>query len=165
MKYFSSRLLKSGVVYLLLTSTFLSVSFLLAKPTLSEEKNKAKDFDYWASLCKSLGDEKKYDEAITACDQAVTIKPKEPGIWSQQTQVFLGANKYAEGLVSAGMVLRLKPKSSLALVQKCQALNGLAKYAEAIATCDLALRGDGNWGEATASLALFNQALAESNLA
>lgn len=148
----------------LVVLVFLTVNFCLPKPLLAEEKLEIKDFDYWASLCKLLGDEKKYKEAIAACNQAIAIKPENPEIWIERTEVLLEDANYSEALVSAERALRLKPKYSLALANRCQALFNLGKYAEAIAACDLALRSDGNWGETTAVVAWYNKGLAQSNL-
>ncbi|BAZ32183.1 tetratricopeptide repeat domain protein [Cylindrospermum sp. NIES-4074] len=146
-----------------LVLAFLIVSFSLPK-TLAEEKLELKDFDYWASLCKLLGSEKKYEEAIAACNEAIALKPAAPDVWVIRTEILLEQGKYSEALVSAERTLRLKPKYSLAIADRCQALFKLGKYAEAIAACDLALRSDGDWGDNTAVLAWYTKGIAQSNL-
>ncbi|HIK06663.1 MAG TPA: tetratricopeptide repeat protein [Trichormus sp. M33_DOE_039] len=148
----------------LLTFTFLISSWLVPKTLLAQEKLEIKDFDYWASFCRLLGEEKKYEEAIAACNQAIGLKPENAEIWVERTEILIKQTKYSEALVSAERALRLQPKYSLALAQRCQALLNLNKYAEASAACDLALRADGNWGESTAELAWYNKGLAESKL-
>lgn len=153
-----------NVLRWLLILGFLIINFGQPKISLAEEKLEIKDFDYWAGLCKVLGDEKKYKEAIPACNEAIAIKPENPDIWIERTEVLLGDANYSEALVSAERALRLKPKYSLALANRCQALLNLGKYAEAVAACDLALRSDGNWGESTAVVAWYNQGTAQSNL-
>ncbi|BBD62336.1 tetratricopeptide repeat domain protein [Nostoc sp. HK-01] len=147
-----------------LTAIFLLANSLVPTTLFAEEKLEIKDFDYWANFCKLLGEEKKYDEAIVACNQGIAIKPDEPEIWVTRTEILLKQAKYSEALVSSDRTLRLQPKYSLALAQRCEALLNLNKYAEAIAACDLALRSDGNWGSTTAVVAWYNRGLGESKL-
>ncbi|WP_413200335.1 tetratricopeptide repeat protein [Nostoc piscinale] len=147
-----------------LTAVFVLANSLVPTTLFAQEKLEIKDFDYWANFCKLLGEEKKYDEAIAACNQGISIKPDETEIWITRTEILLKQAKYSEALVSADRTLRLQPKYSLALAQRCEALLNLNKTAEAIAACDLALRSDGNWGNHTEVVALYNRALGQSKL-
>ncbi|MBD2364208.1 tetratricopeptide repeat protein [Anabaena minutissima FACHB-250] len=144
--------------------TFLITTWLVPKTLLAQEKLEIKDFDYWASFCRLLGEEKKYEEAIAACNQAIALKPENADIWVERTEILIKQAKYTEALVSAERALRLQPKYSLAIAQRCQALFNLNKYPEANAACDLALRADGNWGDETAVLAWYNKGLSENKL-
>ena len=87
-----------------------------------------KDWDYWASLCTLLKTEKKYEESLAACDQALLINPKEPVTWTNRSDVLLKLKKYPEALVSAEQAIRIKSNYSLALVERCQALSELGRY-------------------------------------
>ncbi|AUT02132.1 cytochrome c biogenesis factor [Nostoc sp. CENA543] len=148
----------------LLSFIFLLITGLIPTALLAQEKLELKDFDYWESFCKLLGEEKKYEEAIAACNQAIALKPENADIWVLRTDILIKQAKYSEALVSAERALRLQPKYALAIAQRCQALLNLNKYAEANAACDLALRADGNWGDTTAELAWYNKGIAESKL-
>ncbi|MBD2440156.1 tetratricopeptide repeat protein [Nostoc sp. FACHB-110] len=155
---------KSSAIVWGLTATFLAVNSLVPKTLFAQEKLEIKDFDYWANFCKLLGDEKKYEEALAACNQGIGIKPDEAEIWITRTQILLKQAKYSEALVSADRILRLQPKYSLALAQRCEALLSLNKYTEASNACDLALRSDGNWGDNTAAIAWYNKGLSQTKL-
>lgn len=144
--------------------TLLITTWLVPKTLLAQEKLEIKDFDYWASFCKLLAEEKKYEEAIAACNQAIGLQPENADIWVKRTEILIKQSKYTEALVSAERALRLQPKYSLAIAQRCQALLNLNKYSQANAACDLALRSDGNWGDNTAGLAWYNKGLSETKL-
>ncbi|MCC5636707.1 tetratricopeptide repeat protein [Nostoc sp. CHAB 5844] len=158
------KVAKSSRIAWGLTAVFLLANSLVPKTLFAQEKLEIKDFDYWANFCKLLAEEKKYEEAIAACNQGIGLKPDELEIWVTRTEILLKQAKYSEALVSADRTLRLQPKYSLALAQRCQALLSLNKTAEAIAACDLALRSDGNWGNTTAVVAWYNRGLGQSKL-
>ncbi|MBH8566327.1 tetratricopeptide repeat protein [Nostoc sp. CENA67] len=160
-----SKKLQASNLGWMLTFAFLMANGCVIKTVLAEEKLEIQDFDYWASFCNLLQEEKKYPEAIAACNQAIALKPESPEIWMKRTEILIKQANYTEALVSADRTLRLKPKYALALAQRCQALLNLGKYAEAIAACDLALRADENWGNNTAVIAWYHKGLAESKLA
>ncbi|HLO85197.1 MAG TPA: tetratricopeptide repeat protein [Nostocaceae cyanobacterium] len=157
-----------------LALALLTVNFSWGKPSLAKDKERIEvdekrtleieDFDYWAGLCKSLKDEKKYDEAIVACNEAIEIQPKNPEIWVRRAEVLLGQVKYSDALLTSEQALRIRPQYSSALANKCQALVKLERYPEAVEACDLALLGDGNWGEDTAVIGWYYKGFAQSKL-
>lgn len=112
----SKQQISTSVSWMLFLA-MLTVNFCVAKPALSEQKEKLnlKDFDYWAGLCKSLGEEKKYEEAISACNEGIAIRPNEPEIWVIRTEILLSQEKYSDALASADKALRIKPKYSRAI--------------------------------------------------
>jgi tetratricopeptide (TPR) repeat protein len=190
MKYLLTMTRKHPVLTLCLTSNFaksvswtplfalalLATNFSWVKPALAVEIPKPRievdekrtleieDFDYWAGLCKSLKDEKKYDEAIVACNEAIEIQPKNPEIWVRRAEVLLGQVKYSDALLTSEQALRLRPQYSAALANKCESLVKLERYPEAVEACDLAIIGDGNWGENTAVIGWYYKGFAQGKL-
>jgi tetratricopeptide (TPR) repeat protein len=150
-------------ICLLLTFSYSIVNFYYPKSLLAQEQ--LKDFNYWGSLCDLLADEKKYAEAVAACDQAIALNPNQAKTWTDRIEGLLGQAKYTEALVSADKALGIKPDYSLALADRCIALVNLGKYEDAIASCDKALISDGNWGNnGTPLIAWYNKGLAQTKL-
>jgi predicted Zn-dependent protease len=75
----------------------------LTKDLLAQQE--LKDFTYWANLCDLLKNEKKYTEALAACDQALALKPNEPIVWTNRIEALLKLKKYPEALASADSAL------------------------------------------------------------
>lgn len=143
---------------------FTFLVFLLVAPQNVLAQKELKDFDYWASLCALLSNEKNYTEALAACDQAIALNPDQAKTWTDRAEGLLSLGKYTEALVSADRALKIQPEYSLAWADRCQALSALGKNEEAVAACDRALRGDGNWGPSTPALALYHKGLALTKL-
>ncbi|BAY81546.1 tetratricopeptide repeat domain protein [Calothrix parasitica NIES-267] len=112
----------------------------LAKETKSAEFNFNK-YDFWVEKCRFLKNDKQYSEALIACEQAISLKPKKDNIqlWLARGDALLQLSQYREAVISYNWVLKQDKKNVPALVQKCSALLGLGNYEDALQSCDLAL--------------------------
>jgi tetratricopeptide (TPR) repeat protein len=124
----------------------------------AKAQEKLQDYDYWASLCTSLGKSKKFKEAVVACDQAITINPNEPIAWAERGHSLVALAMYTEAVVSYDRFIRLDPINSEILTKRCGALNEIERYDDALTSCESALRIDKNWGETSPAEAWYNQA-------
>lgn len=117
------------------------------------------DFNYWANLCQLLADQQDYGEALSACNQAIVLKPKATEIWVERTRILLAARQYTEAIAAANMTLKRKSKYSLVLAYRCAAFSALGQYEAAMADCDRALEVDRNWDNSTPALVFFQKGL------
>ncbi|MEL7037852.1 MAG: tetratricopeptide repeat protein [Cyanobacteria bacterium J06592_8] len=117
------------------------------------------DFNYWANLCHLLADQQDYGKALSACNQAIVLKPKATEIWVERTRILLAARQYTEAIAAANMTLKRKSKYSLVLAYRCAAFSALGQYEAAIADCDRALEVDRNWDDSTPALVFFQKGL------
>lgn len=122
------------------------------------------NFNYSLTLCEMLRNEKKYEAALEACNQAVQIKKRDAKLWANRSQILLNLDKNEEAVTSALAALNIKPNYSLALTYQCQALSQLKRYTEAIATCDRALQINSNWDNISPAQTWYNRGLALNGL-
>lgn len=112
--------------------------------------------DYWSTLCKDTP--KDAAEAIAACDQILTIKPKDATVWAIRGNLLLGANRATEAVASYDRALALTTPTSELHLKRCKALSAQGNQDVAIAACDQALELDKAWGESTPATAWFTKA-------
>ncbi len=124
--------------------------YLIAEGGLQEN---LKDFEYWLNLCNLQSESGKYEKALTACEQAITVKPKNPIAWANHSGILLNLKKYPDAIASASKSLKLNKKNSLALTYKCMAFEALDRNETALDNCNQALKVDGNWGTHSPKLA------------
>ena len=98
--------------------------YLVAEGGLEEN---LKDFDYWLNLCDLQFESGKYKEASTACEQAITVKPKNALAWAKHSGISLKLKQYPDAIASASKSLKLNENNSLALTYKCMAFEALDK--------------------------------------
>ena len=93
---------------------------------------KYENYDFWVNQCLTLTAEQQYSEALTACEKAITLKPKQKNtpLWVARAQVLFQLGRYAESLVSADQVIAAAPKNSAAI---CSAV---CSSVSASAVCD-----------------------------
>ena len=103
-------------------------------------------YDFWLEICHFLNDNQQFGEALIACEQAISLKPKKDNIqlWLARGDSLLQLGQYREAAISYDWVLQEDKKNVPALVQKCSALLGLGKYENALESCDLALEREKN---------------------
>lgn len=148
----------SGLVVLLAT--------LLAPPAFVPSvlaQDKLDDFDYWASLCNTMLAAENYDEALTACDQAVGLYPNDPEAWNDRGDALAALHRYAEALVSYEQTLRQDPRYSLVQAKRCGMLVVLGRIEDALTSCEESLEVDGEWGTSTPAIAWYNRGRALSH--
>ena len=69
------------------------------------------DFDYWANLCHLLADQQEYGKALSACNQAIKLKPKAVEIWVERTRILFAMEQYTETLRPALVPFLPKPQT------------------------------------------------------
>ncbi|MEM7795446.1 MAG: tetratricopeptide repeat protein [Cyanobacteria bacterium P01_C01_bin.118] len=121
----------------------------LAQESLEE----LEDFDYWQNLCRLQTDAAKYDEALTSCEQAIELEPKDARIWAAHSGILLNLEQYPEAIASAERSLNFDAQNSLALTYQCIAYTALDQNEIALDVCNDALRLDGDWGDRSPALA------------
>jgi len=169
------EMMKKIVRLLIVTSgTFTFLTNIIAGVSLAEETKSAefnfKKYDFWVEKCQLLREDKQYGEALSACEQAISLKPKKDNIqlWLARGDALLQLGQYSEAAISYEWVLKQDKKNVPALVQKCSALLGLGKHKDALESCDLALERKENkenwdnlqqvknyWGNITLAKALY----------
>jgi tetratricopeptide (TPR) repeat protein len=101
----------------------------------------------WAALGQAQVQLSDYDAAIAAYDQAIRIDPHDPVVWTAQGQVLRQLQRSEAALASFTRATELDATYAVAHLGRCAALNRLADYEAALEACNLALQGDGRWGE------------------
>ncbi|MBV6622384.1 MAG: tetratricopeptide repeat protein [Rivularia sp. (in: Bacteria)] len=132
------------------SGTFTFLTNILCGISLAEDTQSElnfKKYDFWVEKCRFLKDNQQFSEALSACEQAISLKPKKDNIqlWLARGDLLLKLNQYSEAVVSYDWVLQEDKKNVPALAQKCQALLGLGNYEGALESCDLALERRDNW--------------------
>lgn len=156
------------------SGTFTFLTNIISGVSLGEEiklgEFNFKKYDFWVEKCQLFRKDKQYSEALNACEQAISLKPKKDNIqlWLARGDSLLQLGQYREAAISYDWVLKQDKKNVPALVQKCSALLGLGKYENALESCDLALEREKNkedwnsikqvqnyWGNITLAKALY----------
>ena len=122
-------------------------SFCLISPFGSDLLSQDIPFDYryWAELCESLYQAEEYEQAKTACSNAISFNPKDPIIWDIWGDILLRFKEYPQALIAYQKYLQLNPNSSFAYIKKCEVFYYLTQYDNAIASCETALQKDNDW--------------------
>ncbi len=139
----------------LLTYYLLLITYYFPSASFAQEENlQLEDFDYWANLCSSLSEVEEYEEAIKACNTAITINAKDSIVWTDRGDIYLTLKNYPETVASYSQVLKLDPNNSLIWARQCLALSELGRQEEAIDACETALKKDQNWEDESPAIAL-----------
>jgi tetratricopeptide (TPR) repeat protein len=149
------------------TAAVLSIFIHSALPVSAQTRDfELKDFNFWANQCRVLESQQNYNEALAACERAITLRPKSrnPQLWSSRSNVLFQLKRYAEAVASYDYLLRFDAKNSLAWMQRGAALYELGQYDDAIASLEQALKVNGNWGNSSPAMAWYNRGLALKKL-
>ncbi|MBD2680930.1 MULTISPECIES: serine protease [Nostoc] len=87
----------------------------------------------------ALADQKKYQEAQAAFEQAVSYKSDFAIAWRLQSFMYLGLEKWEQGLVAINKTIQLQPKNQSGYLLKAFILISLKKYQEAEAVAKQAI--------------------------
>jgi tetratricopeptide (TPR) repeat protein len=101
---------------------------------------------------------------IDGCRCALHENPGNAAVWNNLGQKLFNLGRYSDALIAYDHALLIHPFYSLGLANRCGVLSQLEEYTQALASCDLALAGDGNWGEPGAAIAWDNRGDALFNL-
>jgi tetratricopeptide (TPR) repeat protein len=142
--------------------TFLLATLLTTLATIApiHAQEKLEDFDYWASLCNTMLNAQLYEEALTACDQAVGLFPGDPEAWNDRGDVLFALERYAEALVSYEQTLRQSPTDSLVQAKRCATLVALGQNEAAVDSCEDGIEIDGEWRDGTPAIAWYHRGAA-----
>lgn len=128
-----------------------------------------KDFEYWATQCRSLFDEQMYQESLNACEKAIPLTPEKDRkaqqkktleLWKIRSDALFNLGRYPDALTSYDYVLTIQPAYSQGLTKRGDILLRLGRYDTAIASCEQALKVDGDWGTSNPAQALALRATA-----
>ncbi len=120
------------------------------------------DFDFWAEQCLLMGEERQYEDALAACEEAIMLEPNDENveIWATRSEALFHLGEYVEAVVSFNRVIQESPNYSLAIARQCASHFHLDRYQEAVDLCEQALRIDGNWGNDSPAFAWYYRGLA-----
>lgn len=104
------------------------------------------DPQYWRSLCGLQLDAGALGDAVTSCEQAIALKPKESDGWALYSEVLLRQESYPEAIAASDKALSFNGENSLAFTNKCMAFFKLGEPEKALDLCNQALRVNGSWG-------------------
>ncbi|MEL7223813.1 MAG: tetratricopeptide repeat protein, partial [Cyanobacteria bacterium J06576_12] len=126
-----------------------------AGPGLAEATSfdSLEDIEYWQNLCRLQADAENYEEALTACEQAIALSPENANTWAQHSGILLSLEAYPEAIASADRSLAFDEKNSLAITYQCVAYTALNNTETALDKCNNALRVNGSWGSENPALA------------
>jgi len=127
-------------------------------PIQKVEMSPKTSFD-WLSKGNALFDLKRYEEALTAYDQALRLDPNNALAYTRKGNALGDLKRSEEALAAHEQALRLNPNSALAYNNKGMTLLNLKRFEEALAAYDQALRLDPN-----DALAYYGKGLALRNL-
>ena len=113
------------------------------------------DFDYWADLCRLQASAEAYEDALTACEQALALEPEDPDTWARHSGILVNLETYPDAIASANRALTFDPENSLAIAYQCVAYTALGENELALDHCNNALRVNGSWGSENPALAWF----------
>lgn len=120
------------------------------------------DFDFWVEQCVALSDEAEFEGALTACEKAISLEPRQDNteLWAARGNALFYLGRYTESLASFNRVVQASPKNSWAIAYQCANFVQLTQYADAVDTCEQALRIDGSWGNSSPAFAWYYRGLA-----
>ncbi len=144
----------------LLTASLSPSAFAMAEPgqpiaQAPAKEFELKDFEYWATQCRSLFAEQLYPESLAACEKAIPLTPEKDrkaqqkktlDLWKIRSDALFNLGRYPDALTSYDYVLTIQPAYSQGLTKRCDILFRLGRYDLAIASCEQALKVDGDWG-------------------
>jgi tetratricopeptide (TPR) repeat protein len=135
-------------------------AFLLAQTPAAEFNYE--NYDFWVEQCLMLSAQQQYAEALTSCEKAITLEPKQDNteIWFARSNALFQMGKYPESFVSYAQVIANSPRHSGAMAHQCAALFQLQQYDTAIDRCAEALQMDGDWGTVSPGFAWYYHGLA-----
>ncbi|MBO9997595.1 MAG: tetratricopeptide repeat protein [Cyanobacteria bacterium SID2] len=117
-------------------------------------------YNYYVDICiKGSG-----LEAVTACDKALDLRPKDVVVWTNRGVQLANLGEYEAAIDSYNRALDFDSDYSLAWVNRCADQIALGRYIEALSSCRNALDGDGRWGELGEDYVWYNLGVAQEGL-
>jgi tetratricopeptide (TPR) repeat protein len=98
----------------------------------------------WVDKGNKLYSLKRYEEAITAYDQAIRINPNDATTYNNKGISLHGLRRYEEAITTYDQAIHLDSNNTFAYNNKGISLHALRRYEEAITTYDQAIHLDSN---------------------
>lgn len=119
------------------------------------------NFGFWSEQCLSLRAEREYEQALKACNKAISLKQgsRDGEVWATRGDVLLHLGRLPEALTSYQRVIEIAPKNSLALTNQCAIFYQMEQYETALDTCDRALQINESWGNRAPSFTWYVRGL------
>jgi len=111
------------------------------------------------NLAIALGDLKRYEEALAACDQAICLDPNDARGYGNKGNILAELKRYEEALAAFDQTIRLDPNDTRGYLNKGNILADLKRYEEALAAYEQAIRLDPNHARG-----FYNKGIALRNL-
>ncbi len=111
------------------------------------------DVTYWQNLCQLQTQAGNSEEALAACEQAITLEPENESLWADYSFALLNLEKYPETLAAVDRALNINDQNSLAMTYQCMAYLGMNLPEKALDTCNTALQVNSFWGNQSPTLA------------
>lgn len=118
----------------------------------------------WADQGRAHAQMLDYTAAIAAYDQALALDPNDPLTWTAQGQILQQLQRPEEALTSFTRATELDATYSLAHLGRCATLNRIGQHETALEACNLAIQGDGRWGDRSLANALNQRSVALTGL-
>lgn len=98
--------------------------------------------DYYLNKSKTLIDEKRFEEALALCDQALQLDSSSALLYVNRAGALCGLKRYQEALSTCDQALQRDARNALAHYNASEALIQLGRYQEALGACERALQFD-----------------------
>ncbi|MEM1169634.1 MAG: tetratricopeptide repeat protein [Cyanobacteria bacterium P01_H01_bin.35] len=165
----SSRIIQEGDYqkYLSLTAQERRQKFLEIQDLIEDKNNPDEEkFSLLFEQGLVLASEIKLEEAISAYDKALEIKPDDDAAWYNKGIALKNLGRYEQAISAYDKALEFKPDDDVAWYNKGNALSDLGRYEQAISAYDKALEfkpdDDAAWynkGNALKNLGRYEQAI------
>ena len=96
------------------------------------------DIDYWQNLCNLHRQSSQYEAALAACEQAISLAPKDAELWTAHSEILLALEQYPGAIVSAERAFSFDSENALALTYQCRAYSALNQAEAALSFCNQA---------------------------
>jgi tetratricopeptide (TPR) repeat protein len=98
------------------------------------------DWVIWSNRASSLYNLKRFEEALEACDKALTLETKEASIWGNRGNALYELSNYEEAIACYDEALQLKPDDGSVWRSRGKVLLDQGQYQEAVENFDKALK-------------------------
>lgn len=136
-------------------ATVATLLFVAPAPAMPPPFEALPDVNYWTDLCRLQANATDYENALKACEQAISLEPRNADFWARHSGVLVSMEAFPDAIASANRALTFDPENSLAIAYQCVAYTALGENELALDKCNDALRVNGNWGNENPALAWF----------
>ena len=119
--------------------------------TIKDLLASSKTREAWLNEAETYYDLKRYEEALTALDEAIRLDPNYARAYYNKSLVLHDLERYEEALSTCEQYMRLEPGEAKACYHKGYILNSLNRYEDALQALEQALRLDHDYAPAYTS--------------